>query len=138
MRILATVLLASTLALPAGAAEAHWLPVPGAPEVEVELAGATSRRELVSAWVRYAGSGRMFGALALQQAPRGVHRSMLHAEVDCRRRSLRVLAAQGHGSRGDPLFMSSVPGPWMAAGAGDAAGWLHDALCELARARQRE
>lgn len=127
-------LLAAALALAAGAAaSAAWRPVPGAPDLDVDLASLQVQRTRVTAWLRWLGRSPLVPELASTQArgPR-VHRTALLAEFDCSRRTVRPLAANAYDSSGNVVFMSSVPGASQAV-QGDDLGWAYDAVCEMTR-----
>lgn len=113
------------------ASAATWTPVPGAPEVEIDLASLQPQRTGATAWLRWWGRP----AMAPELAPKGlrIHRSALHTEFDCQRRTVRVLATNGYDGGGVPVLMSSVPGPVLPVREGDLA-WAYDAVCEAARA----
>lgn len=127
--------------LPAAAlAGGQWWPVPGAGEIEVDLRAVEQERGVVIAWVRYPGSEPIARGWtpAPTGRPRGVHRTVLHTEFDCHKRTMRTLAAQATNSSGAPIFMSSVPGPLMPVPDVDAMAWVYDAVCELGgRGQQR-
>lgn len=126
--------LAASLALAAGAAaSASWRPVPGAPDLDVDLASLQVQRLRVTAWLRWPGRSPLVPELAAAQ-PRGprVHRTALLAEFDCSRRTVRPLAANAYDSSGQVVFMSSAPGAAQAVHDSDL-GWAYDALCELVR-----
>ena len=126
--LLACGLLAATV----GAA--HWLPLPGADTLEVDLASVQQERTLVTAWIRGWGRTPLVPEPAAWSARASqVHRTALRTEFDCGRRTVRVVAAQGYDARGTPVFMSSVPGPVQPVRDPDLA-WAYDALCEAARA----
>lgn len=122
---------------PLAAIAADWRPVPGAPDVAIDLASWQQERARVMVWVRWPGRGPW-----AQEAPavsaRGarVHRTAAYAEFDCSRRAVRALALSAYDSGGAPVFMSSLPQPWQAVAAGDL-GWTYDAVCEAARASHR-
>lgn len=110
------------------ASAAGWHPVPGAPEVSVDLATLQQQGQRAAVWVRWWGRS----ALIVQDAPRA-HRSTLHLEFDCSARTVRLLAAQGHDAQGRAVYMSSVPGPVLKV-EGEALAWTYDSVCEAARA----
>lgn len=125
-------LLAASLALAAGtAAPASWHPVPGAPELDVDLASLQVQRSRVTAWLRWLGRSPLVPELASLRGPR-VHRTALLAEFDCGRRTVRPLAANAYDGSGSVVFMSSVPGA-MQPVQGDELAWAYDALCEVTR-----
>jgi hypothetical protein len=117
---IATLLLAASLS--AAAAGLAWRAVPGAPELEVDLASVQVDQGVVSAWVRT--------GLAGTRA-----RAVTHTEFDCRQRTVRTVASQWFGAGGTPLAMSSVPGAARPLGRDEDLAWAYDALCELARQR---
>lgn len=121
--------LAGGLSLAAGAAT--WTPVPGAPDVGVDLASLQQQRTVVTAWLRWWGRPALVPDLVSKGAR--IHRSALLTEFDCQRRTVRVLATNGYDSGGTPVLMSSVPGPVQPVREGDLA-WAYDAVCEAARA----
>ncbi|NML47010.1 hypothetical protein HHL11_24915 [Ramlibacter sp. G-1-2-2] len=111
-----------------GASAAAWFPVPGAPEVNVDLGSLEQQGQRVVLWVRWWGRA----PLLAQDAP-AVHRSTLRLEFDCGARAVRMLEAQGHDAQGRAVFMSSVPGPSRKV-TGEDLAWTYDAVCEAARA----
>lgn len=136
-RILAALL--ASVALHATAGPPAWRPVPGAPEVEVDLAGSRVHAGTLTAWVRLAsgpGAPIALQRLAVQAAgplpPH--HRTAMLVQVDCRRQGLRVEAVQAYSAAGTAVFMSSTPGPRLRLPDEAAAGWVYDALCEWMRA----
>lgn len=129
--------LACTCLAAAQAAAADWRAVPGAPDVEVDLASLQQERTHVLAWLRWWGQP---GGLP-QPASHGVRlprvqRTAVRAEFDCGRRTLRTLATHAYDGHGTPVLMSSVPGPVLPV-QGDDLGWAYDAVCEAARAAAR-
>lgn len=132
--------IAAVLCAVSGMAQAapEWRAVPGAPDISIDIASLQAQRDGVSAWVRIAGSGRELGALRPEPQGRkraNVHRLVVHAQFDCRRRTLRILEAQGYLGSGAPAFMSSVPSAAGPLPADEGLGWTYDAACEYARAR---
>jgi hypothetical protein len=128
-------LLAGGLCLAARAAS--WTPVPGAPDVQIDLASLQQQRTLVTAWLRWWGRPPLAPELAAQgvQLPR-VHRTALLAEFDCSRRTVRTLAANAYDGSGVPVVMSATPGPVLPV-RGDELAWAYDAACEAARGAGR-
>jgi hypothetical protein len=118
-------------ALPAGAAQ--WLPVPGAPELAVDVASLHQEHAQVTAWIRWWGRAASVPELAAWNgsAPR-VHRTLVRTVFDCRRHTVRVLAAHAYDGQGAPVFMSSVPGPEQPLQDPELS-WAYDAVCEAAR-----
>lgn len=135
LRIVAAVALGACWPGIAGAAS--WRPVPGAPEVEIALGSLQLERQLVLVWLRMPGRSALAPDLVVQGAgvPR-IQRTALHAEFDCGRRTLRILAATAYGGAGGPLAMTSTPGRAQPV-EGGAMGWTYDAVCEAARAERR-
>ncbi|MBC5783811.1 hypothetical protein H8N03_12720 [Ramlibacter sp. USB13] len=124
--------------LVAGAAHAaDWRAVPGAPDLQVDVASLQQERTRVTAWLRWWGRPAWVPELASWNA-RGarIHRTALRTEFDCSRRTLRVLAAHAYDGSGAPLLMSSVPGPVLPVQEAELA-WAYDAVCEAARAGGR-
>lgn len=113
------------------ASAASWTPVPGAPDVEIDLASLQQQRTVVTAWLRWWGRPALVPDLPLKGVR--IHRSALHSEFDCQRRTVRVLATNGYDGGGAPVLMSSVPGPVLPVRDGELA-WAYDAVCEAARA----
>lgn len=121
----------------ASASAASWQPVPGASDLDIDIASFQQERTRVSAWLRWPGRSPLLVDVAAQSAPAArLHRTALRAEFDCARRTVRVLAAQGFDSGGAPLFMSSVPGPVRAVAGADLS-WAYEAACEAARSAGR-
>lgn len=126
--------LTAVLAAPALAAE--WRPVPGAAELEVDLASAQQHRALVTAWVRHVGQSRLPAMLQAPEKPaRNAYRTALLIQFDCDKRTLRTLALNAYNSSGAPVFMSSVPGPLLPLPGDMDLGWTYDAVCEWGRGR---
>ena len=119
------------------AAAASWRGVPGAPDVEIDLASVQVEQTRVIAWVRWWGRHPLAPELARlgPQAPR-VHRTALRTEFDCARRTVRVLGTNAYDSGGTATFMSSVPGQPQPVN-GQEMGWAYDAMCEAARSERR-
>jgi len=130
----AFLLLAALVAVPAARASA-WRPVPGAPDLEIDLASLQQERTRAVAWVRWWGRPGLVPELAALPRLR-VHRTAVRVEFDCAGRTLRPLAAHAYDGRGTPVFMSSVPGRPQAV-RGDDLGWTYDAVCETLRADGR-
>jgi hypothetical protein len=133
-------LAAFLLGLPCAAAAADWRAVPGAVELEADVASLERQASLVSAWVRYAGQVPAMQAFVVkphaEAAPH--YRTVLLARVDCHRRTLQSLATQGFRSDGKPVLMSSVPSAVLPVPDAAVVTALYDAICELARARPAE
>lgn len=122
---------------PLAAGAADWRPVPGAPEVAIDLSSWQQERSRVIVGVRWPGRGP-FPQETSAAAARGlrVHRTALSAEFDCHRRTVRVLATSAYDGSGAPLLMSSLPQPAQAVTGGEL-GWTYDAVCEAARVHGR-
>jgi hypothetical protein len=118
-------------------AAANWQAVPGAADVEVDLASLQQERTHVLAWLRWWGRPPLVPELAAHgmRLPR-VQRTAVRAEFDCSRRTLRTLAAHAYDGNGTPVLMSSVPGPVLPVQGADLV-WTYDAVCEAARAAAR-
>ena len=132
------VLLLAACCLVAGrAAAANWQAVPGAADVQVDLASLQQERTHVLAWLRWWGRPAAVPELAAQgvHLPR-VQRTVARAEFDCARRTLRMLATHAYDANGTPVVMSSVPGPVLPVQGADL-GWAYDAVCEAARSAAR-
>lgn len=128
---------ACTVFAAASACAASWRPVPGASELDIDVASFQQERTRVSAWLRWPGRSPLLVDMAAHGAPaRRLHRSAVRAEFDCGQRTVRVLAAQGFDSGGTPVFMSSVPGPVRAVAGADVS-WAYEAACEAARSAGR-
>ena len=114
-----------------------WHPVPGAPDVAVELGSMQLERTRVVVWVRWWGRHALVPELALRgaRAPR-VQRTALLTEFDCSQRTMRVLAVNAYDGSGTPTFMSSTPGP-LGPVQGEEMEWTYDAVCEVARTERR-
>jgi hypothetical protein len=111
----------------------RWSPVPGAPELALDLGSLRQEQARVSVWVRWWGWPATVVALSPQitRPPRAT-RSVVLTEFDCTRRTLRALAADAYDAAGTPILMSSVPGPLLPL-QGEELGWTYDAVCEMAR-----
>lgn len=133
-----TSLIAVTSFWLAGAAgAASWHPVPGAADVEIDLASLQQEGPRVQAWLRWWGRPALVPELAAHgvRLPR-IARTALRAEFDCTGRTWRTLAAHAYDGGGVPIVMSSIPGP-VAAVRGADLEWAYDAVCEAARAAAR-
>jgi hypothetical protein len=137
LRKLALAIVASSLCGAGAATAAAWQPVPGAPEVEVDLASLQQERTLVRAWVRWWGRSALVPELTAHgpRAPR-VQRTAARTEFDCSRRTMRTLATNAYDGGGAALSMSSTPGPVLPV-KGEDMSWTYDAVCEAARAAGR-
>ena len=128
-------LLAATVTC-ADAANA-WRDVPGAPEVQIDLASIRQDRTVVTAWLRWRGRAPIATDVVSSPAPRvRAYRTAVQLEFDCGRRTLRPLATSAHDSSGLPISMDSTPGAKRPVMDGDL-GWAYDAVCEAARASAR-
>lgn len=121
--------------LPASGQVARWTPVPGAPEVLLDLPSVQFRGATVRAWVRnLPGAQAMQAVSATGAAGRsGPQRHAVLAQFDCQARTLQVLATTLYDAAGKPLASASVPGRPAPVPREDAIGWVYDALCEGAR-----
>ena len=126
---------ACLLAAPAAAAD--WRPVPGAPDIEIDLASLQQERTRVVAWLRWRGRPALLPDAAARgvRLPR-VQRTVVRTEFDCSARTLRTLASHAYDGNGTAIAMSSVPGSTQAVQGGDLA-WTYDAVCEAARSGAR-
>jgi hypothetical protein len=131
------VALTGSLLLAGTGLAATWQPVPGAPEVEIDMAALQQEGTRVRAWLRWRGRPALVPELAAHgvRLPR-VARTALRAEFDCGHRTVRTVAAHAYDGNGVPVFMSSVPGP-VAPVRGADLEWAYDAVCEAARAAGR-
>jgi hypothetical protein len=120
--------------LPAGAAQ--WQPVPGAPDLAIDVASLQQERTQVAAWIRWWGRPSFLPALAARTQAARVHRTLLRTVFDCSRHTLRVVAANAYDGQGVPVFMSSVPEPEQAVRDAELT-WAYDAACEAARSAGR-
>ena len=112
---------------------AEWTPVPGAPDVAIDLGSVQQERARVTVWVRWWGQPALLPELAVHGArPPRIHRTAQRTEFDCSRRTMRTLAVHAYDGAGSPVFMSSVPGAVRPV-AGGELGWTYDAVCEAAR-----
>jgi len=134
MRPRALPLVLAGLLVAGEALAASWHPVPGAPDVEVDLASLQQERTHVLAWLRWWGRPALVPELAAHglRLPR-VQRTALRTEFDCSRRTVRTLAAHAYDGNGAPVYMASTPGPVLPV-QGDELAWAYDAVCEAARA----
>lgn len=128
------VLLAAA-ACPAWAQGTRWSPVPGAPEVLLDLRSVQFRGATVRAWVRNLPAAA--GLSALSAMPAGATsaqaRSAVLAQFDCQARTLQLLATVAYDAAGQPLGSASVPGRATPVPQEPSVGWVYDALCEGAR-----
>ena len=135
LRPIALLFAAIALSGAAAARAGTWWPVPGAPDVQVDLATLRQQRTRALAWVRWWGRSALVPELAA--APRlRIHRTAVLVEFDCAGHTVRGLAAQAYDGNGAPVFMSSVPGPATPV-RGQELEWTYDAVCEAARAGGR-
>ncbi|MGE4241169.1 hypothetical protein [Ramlibacter sp.] len=113
---------------------ATWRAVPGAPELDMDIASLQADRSRVDVWLRWRGRSPLVTETATfaARSPR-IHRTSVLVEFDCARRVLRTLAASAHDAAGRPVYMSSVPGEPAQIREEDLA-WAYDAACEAARA----
>jgi hypothetical protein len=135
-RLVCVAALLLAAAFPARGQAARWTPVPGAPEVLLDLPSVQFRGALVRAWVK-----NLPGPLALQAVRAAAsgeqalhHRSAVLAQFDCQARTLQILGTIAHDAAGKPLASASLPGRAAPVPREDAIGWVYDALCEGARA----
>ena len=121
----------------AGAGAPSWQAIPGAGELQIDLASVQMEHGRVQAWLRWWGGSALVPAPTAYgaRAPR-VNRTAVLTEFDCARRTLRPLASTAYASGGAAVAMSSVPGPARPVPEGDLA-WAYDAVCEAARASGR-
>lgn len=110
---------AASCTLAAGSAAASWRPVPGAPEVEIQLGSMQLERTRVVVWLRWWGRHPLVPEPAVPGARQArVHRTALRTEFDCSQRTTRMLAANAYDGAGAALSMASTAGPlrrWRAA-----------------------
>src|SRR5437868_200629 len=87
--------------LAGAAAAAQWQPVPGAPDLEIDMASLQQDRMRVTAWLRWWGRPPLVPELAAWSV-RGtrVQRTALRTEFDCAHRTLRTLAANAYDGTG--------------------------------------
>ena len=116
-------------------AASDWQPVPGAPDLQVDLATMQARGASVELWVR----GLALKTVARMDASVSTtakwHRTMARLQMDCRTRVGQGLGVLGYDSRGRLVHASSVTSARFALPAeGDLAA-LYDAACELARSQ---
>lgn len=107
-------------AFPALAQAPRWAPVPGAPEVLIDLRSVQFRGSTAQGWVK-----NLPGPWP--------SRSATLARFDCQARTLQVMASIGYDAQGRPVTSASLlgrPGPLPE---DEAMGWVYDALCEGAR-----
>jgi hypothetical protein len=137
MRAIAIVLVAACSAAAAAVAPA-WRPVPGAPDLDVDVGLVQQQGNVVTTWVRAVGASGLAARLAGTGGVRAPaqRRQVLLADFDCAARTLRVQAAVGYDMAGRLLASSSVPGPLVAIPGDDDFALAWDAVCELARDRR--
>ena len=130
-------MLAGAMAFGAQARTPDWLAVPGAAELQVHAGSLDQHNGLVTARVRLAGSTRLMRGAAFEPVGRlgAHHRRVVSLQFDCMRRTVRLLDTQTFDARDRPLSMDATPGPVVPLPGDESAGWLYDAVCELARAR---
>ncbi|MBA2964426.1 MULTISPECIES: hypothetical protein [Ramlibacter] len=128
------------LACSGGAASAapDWRPVPGAPDLDVDVAFVQQQGSVVTTWVRSAGTTGLAARLAGQGGirPPAQRRQVLLADFDCATRTIRAQAAVGYDAAGRLLASSSVPGPLVPIPGDEDLALAWDAVCELARDRR--
>ncbi len=126
--------LAAALLAPTARA-ADWQPVPGAPDLALELESMQARGASVTVWVR----GLALDAVSRVAAPLPVdakwHRTLARLQLDCRSRSAQALAVLGYDGAGRLVHSSSVPSSRQALPGEGALASLFDAACELARSQ---
>ena len=131
--VVTSALAASLLAPNARAAD--WQPVPGAPELAMELESMQARGASVTVWVR----GLALDTVSRVAAPWPVdakwHRTLARLQLDCRSRSAQALAVLGYDGAGRLVHSSSVPSARQALPGEGALASLFDAACELARSQ---
>jgi hypothetical protein len=133
-------LLVLAIASSAGGAWAapDWRPVPGAPEMDVDVALVQQQANVVTTWVRIAGASglavRLAGAAGAR--PPAQRRHLLLADFDCAARTIRTQAVVGYDAAGRLLASSSVPGPVVPIPADEVLALAWDAVCDLARDRR--
>jgi hypothetical protein len=119
--------------LPANAAD--WHPVPGAPELALDLETMQMRGAAVATWVR----GLPLTAIARigVPLPPGAkwHRTLARLQLDCRSRTAQALGVLGYDSAGRLVHGSSVPGARSELAPDGELIALFDASCELARSQ---
>lgn len=124
--------MAAVAALACGAAAAgpSWHPVPGAPDLQLDLSSVQQQHQLVTTWLRT--PGRSFLLAAEARLPR-ISRTVVLAQFDCANRTIRALAANAYDGDGRTLFHSTLPQPARRI-EDPELGWAYDALCELRKA----
>jgi hypothetical protein len=137
MRATALVLV---LACTAGAASARpdWRPVPGATDMDVDVALVQQQGNVVTTWVRAVGTSGLAARLAGVGGvrPPAQRRHVLLADFDCAGRTIRAQAAVGYDAAGRLLASSSVPGPVVPIPGDEDLALAWDAVCDLARDRR--
>ncbi len=130
-------MLACLVASGAQAQAPGWLAVPGAAELQVHAGSLDQHNGLVRAQVRLAGSTSLMRGSAFEPVGRlpAHHRRVVALQFDCARRTVQLLGTQAFDARDRPIAMDATPGPVVALPGDESAGWLYDAVCELARAR---
>lgn len=98
----------------------RWTPVPGAPEVLLDLRSVQFRGSMAQGWVK-----NLPGPLS--------SRAATLARFDCQARTLQVLGTIGYDAQGKPVTSDSLPGRAMPLPDQESMGWVYDALCEGAR-----
>jgi hypothetical protein len=137
MRATALVLV---LAFAAGEAVAapDWRPVPGAPDMDVDVNLVQQQGNVVTTWVRTVGTTGLAARLSSLGGarPPAQRRHLLLADFDCAARTIRTQAAVGYDAAGRLLASSSVPGPVVPIPADEDLALAWDAICDLARDRR--
>lgn len=125
------------LAAAASASPPQWTPVPGAPDLEIDLQSLRPEASGGVAWIRAWGASPLLPELArLPARSRDVRRSALLTQFDCSRGHIRILAASTYGGDGRPLSMASTAGAWQPSVDAEF-GWAYDAACEALRGPAR-
>jgi hypothetical protein len=132
--------LAFALAGSAGAALAapDWRPVPGATDMDVDVALVQQQGNVVTTWVRTIGTHGLAARLSGNGAARPVsqRRQLLLADFDCGTRTVRTQATVGYDGAGRLLASSSVPGALVPIPGDEDLALAWDAVCDLARDRR--
>ena len=125
------------IGLGAGPARAvtDWQPVPGAPQLQLELASMQARGAVVEVWVRGLGIGSVALLASHAVPPARGHRTLARLLLDCRTRKGQGLGVLAYDAAGRLVQASSVPSATFAWPAEGELAPVYDAACELARSQ---
>jgi hypothetical protein len=122
----------------AALAAPDWRPVPGASDMDVDVALVQQQGNVVTTWVRTIGTHGLASRLSGNGAarPAAQRRQLLLADFDCGSRTVRTQATVGYDGAGRLLASSSVPGAVVPIPGDEDLALAWDAVCDLARDRR--